>query len=165
LRFLPITTPVFAFAIITILAVGGLTALAGAFVAGRRRGSGPSIALGVDLVEVADVAAALASPRAERYLALVYGEGERSDCTSDAGLEASRLAARFAAKEAVRKAIGADAVVLPWTSIQVERGSGGVPNVRLDERAAALARKNGLTRFALSLTHEPGYAAAVAVGT
>jgi holo-[acyl-carrier protein] synthase len=147
------------------LATGGLLAGAARLAVDRRRGSAPVIGLGVDLVEVADVAAALASPRAERYLDLVYGPEERRDCTSADGVDASRLAARFAAKEAVRKAIGREAMALPWTSIQVERSTGGEPRVRLSEPAAAIARQNGLTRFVLSLSHEPGYAAAVVVAT
>ena len=121
--------------------------------------------MGVDLVEVESVAAALASPRAERYLQLVYGPRERRDCTTQGGIEASRLAARFAAKEAVRKAIGGEALAAPWTSIQVERGPGGEPLVRLEEPALGAARKLGIRRFALSLSHEPGYAAALVVAS
>lgn len=123
------------------------------------------VRVGVDLVEVEAVAAALASPRADRYLRLVYGVGEARDCTTAVGVEASRLAARFAAKEAVRKAIGGEALEAPWTSIQVERGPGGEPLVRLEGSALAAARRLGLRRFALSLTHEPGYAAALVVAS
>jgi len=124
------------------------------------------VRIGVDIVEVRDVASALASPRAERYLRLVYGAGERRDCSSPGfGVEPSRLAARFAAKEAVRKAIGGAALEAPWTSIQVERGPGGEPLVRLAGPAAAAARELGLRRFAVSLSHEPGYAAAMVVAT
>lgn len=121
--------------------------------------------VGVDIVEVEAVAAALASPRVERYLSLVYGASERRDCTTASGIEASRLAARFAAKEAVRKAIGGAALEVPWTSIQVERGVDGEPRVLLEEPAASAARRQGLRRFALSLSHEPGYAAAMVVAT
>lgn len=124
------------------------------------------VRIGVDIVEVESVAAALASRRADRYLRLVYGADERRDCTSPGrGIEASRLAARFAAKEAVRKAIGGPALAAPWTSILVEHGPHGEPLVRLAGPTAAAARALGLRRFALSLSHEPGYAAAMVVAT
>ncbi len=154
-----------AFSILSSLAAVGALTLA-AFLLARRRAAGARpLGLGVDLVEVADVAAALASGRAERYLRLVYAPSERLDCTTPSGIEPSRLAARFAAKEAVRKAIGGEALRLPWTSIRVEHGPEGEPLVRLDEPAASIAKRQGLERFALSLTHEPEYAAAVVVAT
>jgi holo-[acyl-carrier protein] synthase len=132
---------------------------------GRRRRAVIDPAVGVDIVEVEAVAAALASPRAERYLELVYTAEERSDCAGAHGVEASRLAARFAAKEAVRKAIGGEIMGLPWRSIEVVRAADGQPSVRLDGRATAAAKKRGLRTFAVSLSHEPAYAAAVVVGT
>jgi holo-[acyl-carrier protein] synthase len=128
----------------------------------RRRALG----VGIDLVEVADVAAALASPCADRYLKLVYSESERRDCaTPDGGLDPARLAARFAAKEAAWKALGDAAMQLGWRSVEVVRGRHGQPSLRLSAPAARIARSLGIRRFAVSLTHEPTYAAAVVVAT
>ena len=125
-----------------------------------------TVGVGIDLVEVADVAAALASPRAERYLELVYSEAERRDCaTPDGGVDPSRLAARFAAKEAAWKALGDAAMQLGWRSVEVMRDRGGQPSLRLNAPADRIARSLGVRRFAVSLTHEPAYAAAVVVAS
>lgn len=125
-----------------------------------------AVGVGIDLVEVADVAAALASPRADRYLELVYSEAERRDCvTPDGGVDPARLAARFAAKEAAWKALGDAAMQLGWRSVEVVRGRAGQPTLRLDARAARIAESLGVRRLAVSLTHEPAYAAAVVVAT
>jgi holo-[acyl-carrier protein] synthase len=125
-----------------------------------------SVRVGIDLVEVADVAAALASPRANRYLELVYTERERCDCAiRGGGIDPARLAARFAAKEAAWKTLGDPAMTLGWRSVEVVRAPGGGPSLRLHGRAAEIARSLGLRRFAVSLSHEPAYAAAVVVAT
>jgi holo-[acyl-carrier protein] synthase len=127
---------------------------------------GRAVGVGIDLVEVADVAAALASPRADRYLELVYSEAERRDCaTPDGGVDPARLAARFAAKEAAWKALGDAAMQLGWRSVEVVRCSHGQPSLRLSAPAARIASSLGIGRFAVSLTHEPTYAAAVVVAT
>ena len=125
-----------------------------------------AVGVGIDLVEVADVAAALASPRADRYLKLVYSEAERRDCaTPDGRVDPARLAARFAAKEAAWKALGDAAMQLGWRSVEVVRGRHGQPSLRLNAPAARIAQSLGIRRFAVSLTHEPAYAAAVVVAT
>jgi holo-[acyl-carrier protein] synthase len=129
-----------------------------------RRAKSDPLHVGVDLVEVETVAAALAL-RSERYLDLVYSEAERDDCMTRFGLDASRLAARFAAKEAVMKALGAGGEELPWRSIHVVRGPKGQPLVQLDEPAAAVAAALDIGRFSLSLSHESRYATAVVVAT
>lgn len=124
------------------------------------------VGVGIDLVEVADVVAALSSPRADRYLELVYTEDERRDCaTPDGGVDPARLAARFAAKEAVWKALGDAAMQLGWRSVEVVRAPGGQPSLRLSAPAARIGRSLGARRFAVSLTHEPAYAAAVVVAS
>ena len=125
-----------------------------------------AVGVGIDLVEVADVAAALASPHADRYLELVYSEAERRDCaTPDGRVDPARLAARFAAKEAAWKALGDAAMQLGWRSVEVVRGRHGQPSLRLGAPAVRIAQSLGIRRFAVSLTHEPAYAAAVVVAT
>jgi holo-[acyl-carrier protein] synthase len=129
-----------------------------------RKANSDPLHVGIDLVDVETVSAALAL-RPERYLDLVYSEAERRDCMTRFGLDASRLAARFAAKEAVMKALCAGGEELPWRSIHVVRGPKGQPFVQLDEPAAALAAALDIGRFSLSLSHESRYATAVVVAT
>jgi holo-[acyl-carrier protein] synthase len=124
---------------------------------------GVALRVGIDIVEIACVEETLASPSARRYLDVVYTEAEQRDSLRSGAVDPSRLAARFAAKEAVFKALGERSAELPWRAVEVVRGVGGEPSVRLHGRAVAAARALGLSRFAVSLTHEPGYAAAMVV--
>ncbi|HWI71679.1 MAG TPA: holo-ACP synthase [Baekduia sp.] len=121
--------------------------------------------VGIDLVQVAQVAASL-DEHGDHYLRRVFTEQEVADCSRDGAPSPLRLAARFAAKEAAMKVLepGPDAAV-PWPSIEVVRNPGGAPSLRLHGPAADLAAAAGLTAFALSFTHEAAYAAAVVVGT
>jgi len=118
-----------------------------------------SVRLGLDLVAVEQVAAALAT-HGDRYLRRVYTPREVADCAGDA----TRLAARFAAKEATRKTLGIRDEGVGWSSVEV-RLDGGAPTIVLSGRAAELARDAGLSDFAVSLTHEAGLAAAVVLAS
>ena len=125
----------------------------------RRR----AVGVGIDLVEVADVAAALASPRADRYLDLVYSEAERRDCaTPDGGVDPARLAARFAAKEAMAKALGAP-TGMAWHDAEVVREESGRPLLTMTGTVRARADELGVTSVHLSLSHDAGIASAVVV--
>ncbi len=121
-----------------------------------------SLRLGIDLVAVEDVEESL-NVHADRYLERIYSRRELADCRAASGaIVAERLAARFAAKEAAIKVLrpGADTSV-PWQSIEVVREGGDGVELVLSGRAADLARAAGLASFAVSLTHEGSYAAAV----
>ena len=121
-----------------------------------------SFRLGIDLVAVEDVEESL-HVHAERYLERIYSPRELADCRTASGvIAAERLAARFAAKEAAIKVLrpGADTSV-PWQAIEVVREDGGGVELVLSGRAADLARTGRLASFAVSLTHEGSYAAAV----
>jgi holo-[acyl-carrier protein] synthase len=72
-----------------------------------------------------------------------------------------RYAARFAAKEAVGKALGIGIIGFVWREIEVL--SGGKPRVALHGRVAEIARRLGVTRVELSLSHTAGMAYAMAV--
>jgi holo-[acyl-carrier protein] synthase len=97
----------------------------------------------------------------ERYLRRTYTEREIADCGGVDAPDALRLAARFAAKEAALKALRAGDAAVPWPSVEVVRGPGGAPELRLHGAAAALAREAGIGDLAVSLTHEHEYASAV----
>ena len=118
--------------------------------------------VGVNLVAVESVQESIETHGAH-YLTRVYTEREVEDCTSAAGLDAQRLAARFAAKEAALKVLRPGDVGLSLREIEVRRDPGGWVELELSGPAAALARDAGLGDFALSLTHEDGYASAVVI--
>ena len=115
--------------------------------------------VGIDLVAVEQVAAALAT-HGDRYLRRLYTPREAADCAGDA----ARLAARFAAKEATRKTLGIGDEGVGWSSVEVVL-TNGVPSIALHGRAADLARDAGLHDFAVSLTHDAGFAAAVVLAS
>jgi holo-[acyl-carrier protein] synthase len=114
--------------------------------------------VGIDLVSVAAVEAALRE-HGERYLVRIYTRSEVDDC----GADPTRLAARFAAKEATLKVLHAHDIGIAWPSIEVVRASWGGVELALSGVAAARAEEEGLTSFALSLSHEEGFAVAVVI--
>lgn len=115
--------------------------------------------LGFDLVQVSQVAASMESfgalyeTRLFTPLELEYagcGESERAE----------RLAARFAAKEAVIKALRLSNEGIGWREIEVIKLADGDCDVLLHGRTAELARRMGVERVLLSLSHDGDYAGA-----
>ena len=121
------------------------------------------LGLGMDVVEVGRIARLLEGPagRAERFLARCYTPGERTFCEARRD-RASRYAARFAAKEAAVKALGAPRGV-SWQDLEVTRAEGRAPTLAFSGPAAAAARRAGVARVHLTMTHDGGVAAAVVV--
>ena len=118
--------------------------------------------VGIDLIAVESVEESIRT-HDERYLNRVYTPRELADCRSGAGMNAESLAARFAAKEATMKVLRPGAVAVPWNSIGVRRDPGCAPELELTGSAATLASDVGISDFALSLTHDAGFAAAIVV--
>jgi holo-[acyl-carrier protein] synthase len=119
--------------------------------------------VGIDLVAVASVLESIQNHGA-RYLERVYTERERHDCRTPQGMAPERLAARFAAKEATLKVLRPkEDDAIPWGMIEVRRNLSGWVELELSGRATTLATDTGLSNFALSLSHEAGYATAVVV--
>jgi holo-[acyl-carrier protein] synthase len=113
--------------------------------------------VGIDLTSVERVREAVAA-HGQRYLDRVYTPRERVDCGDDA----ARLAARFAAKEAAIKVLRPTAATaLPWSDIEVVRQPDGHVELVLAGLAAEHAAGQGLTGFAVSLSHEGDSACAV----
>ena len=80
----------------------------------------------------------------------------------------SRLAARFAAKEAVAKALGVGIFRrggVYWRDVEVTRDRRGKPGIRLSGGALERARQEGLSHWALSLSHSREHAVAMVVAT
>jgi holo-[acyl-carrier protein] synthase len=114
--------------------------------------------VGIDLVAAGTVADALVA-HGDKYLRRVYTEGEIADCGGDP----LRLAARFAVKEAAMKVLRVGDAAVPFAAIETVRAADGAPELVLHGQAAALATAAGLSTFAISLTHEGAYAAAVVI--
>jgi holo-[acyl-carrier protein] synthase len=122
-----------------------------------------AIGVGVDLVEVARVAAILAD-KGSRVLARLLTPAERAYCESRPD-PATHVAVRLAAKEAVYKALqGTDAARgIGWRDIEVVRATDGRPDVRLTGLAAARGHELGVGRVLLSLSHTHEAAVAMVV--
>ncbi|MGH9821920.1 MAG: holo-ACP synthase [Blastocatellia bacterium] len=110
------------------------------------------VAIGIDLIEVSRIKAAL-SRRGSRFRDRVFTKGEIEYCESQGSPFAS-FAARFAAKEAVMKALGKgwfDGV--RWTDIEVKRAEGGRPSIVLNGLALTEFYNLTAVRTHLSLSH------------
>ncbi len=120
------------------------------------------LGLGLDLVDVSRVARILQGPAgtAERFLARVFTPAELAFCDACAD-RAQRYAARFAAKEAALKALGVPAG-LRFTELEVVRGE-GAPSLAVAGNAAEAARRLGVERLHLTITHDGGMAAAAVI--
>lgn len=117
-----------------------------------------SLVVGTDLVEI-DRIATLVQGYGERFTGRVFTAGELAECAG----RAESLAARWAAKEAAAKALGTGIGQVAFRDLEVVRGAGGRPELRLHGAAAALAAAQGLTQWALSLAHDGGFALAFVV--
>jgi holo-[acyl-carrier protein] synthase len=107
------------------------------------------LGVGVDLVEVARIAAAL-DRHGDGFLRRVYTRNEIAQC----GGRAERLAARFAAKEAVAKAFGTGiGRAMAFHEIEVTNQETGQPAIALHGAAAATAAARGSPSIHLSLSH------------
>ncbi|MEO3808912.1 holo-ACP synthase [Sphaerisporangium sp. B11E5] len=111
------------------------------------------VGIGVDLVDVARLEAALL--RTPRLRDRLFTEGERE-------LPPHSLAARFAAKEAVAKALGAPPG-LDHRDAEITTGPYGRPRLAVTGRAAEVAAALGVTRWHVSLSHDGGMAVAYVV--
>lgn len=120
------------------------------------------LGIGLDVVETARIARALAQQQ-ERFRERVFTAEELRECAQRTD-ESVALAARFAAKEACLKALGTGvAGGISFLQVQVLGGDGGRPRLELLGKAAELANDLGVRRLHVTLTHEPGIAAAVVI--
>ena len=117
---------------------------------------GGPLRLGLDLIEIERIRAALERPR---FRARCFTEAERSYCDSRAN-PAESYAARFAGKEAVGKALGCG-VRFTWKEIEIVGRPR--PAVSLSGKTRAWAERTRAGEIDVSMTHYKGMAAAVAI--
>jgi holo-[acyl-carrier protein] synthase len=106
------------------------------------------VGLGIDLVDIGRIEEAMGNPR---FVYRILTNDERAMCKS-----ASCVAGRWAAKEAIAKAVG---LPLTWQEVEVLPDETGAPRVKIDNPGFDPVR----LRIHVSITHERGQAAAVAV--
>jgi holo-[acyl-carrier protein] synthase len=105
----------------------------------------------VEILDIAEVAPLLAGGSAHPFTA---GELAYAQAKSDPD---RRLAARLAAKRAAARLLGGGVEV---SEVEVVRGAGGPPRLRLSERAGRRLAALGADRAIVSLTHGREQAAA-----
>jgi holo-[acyl-carrier protein] synthase len=111
------------------------------------------VGIGVDVVDVARLAAALERTPSLRDRIFTPGEQQQTRTES--------LAARFAAKEAVAKVLGAPG--LPWTDAEVVSEDSGKPRLVVTGSAKQAADALGVASWHLSMSHDGGIATAFVV--
>ena len=116
------------------------------------------IKCGIDLLRTSRLAEVNPAIR-KRFLRRVYTETELSQAQDDN----ETLSGIFAAKEAVSKALGTGIGKVAWQDIEILHAATGEPGVFLHRVALEVAQAKGLNEWAVSITHEGGMAAAVAV--
>ena len=120
------------------------------------------VGLGTDVAAVARMAKAL-KRQGDRFVERVFTDRERAACDSRADLVLA-LAARFAAKEACLKALGTGwAEGLGFRDVEIVREGNQPPRLVLHGEAVRRAEALGVIRSHVSLTHQPGLAAAVVI--
>lgn len=120
------------------------------------------VALGLDLVQI-DRLAEMLERRGDRLLERLFTDAERAYCDRRKR-RATHYAGRFAVKEAVMKALGTGwAQGVRWRDIEVVRQPGRAPELALHGASARIARERGIARIHITITHDAGLAAAVAV--
>jgi holo-[acyl-carrier protein] synthase len=119
--------------------------------------------LGVDLVKIPRIAAALAR-FGDRFKTRIYTPREISSCEAR-GHPANCYALRFAAKEAFSKALGVGLRRhgIRWREVEVVPSPAGRPELQVNGRAAQLCAEHGIRSMFLSLTDEADLAVAVVV--
>ena len=122
--------------------------------------SGPVVGVGIDAVDLERFGRAL-----RRRAALadrLFTAGELAYARAAAN-PVPRLSTRFAAKEAVMKALGVGLGAFPFRSVEVVRVGLDAPGLVLSGAAEARARRSGVARWHLSLTHTGEVALALVV--
>ncbi len=118
------------------------------------------LGVGIDLCEVERIRRLL-DKDSERFIRRVFRAGEAAYCRDKRHPEI-HFAARFAAKEAFLKALGRG-WRLGWSQLEVVRSESGKPDLSLSGKAAEAARRRGVRRIHLTLTHTAQTAAAVVI--
>jgi holo-[acyl-carrier protein] synthase len=120
------------------------------------------LGIGMDIVKVERMERAIAR-HGDHFRNRVFTAGEREYCERHV-LPWQSYAARFAVKEAVFKALGRGwSACGGYPSVEVVRDEHGKPGVILHGKAAEFAERLGVSRVFVTITHDAGISAAVAI--
>jgi len=108
------------------------------------------VGVGIELVEKARFESLL-DRYGDRVRDRLFTDGER-DYASRKQRDGESLAVRFAAKLAARRALRANG--LCWRDIEMVRQCQGPPTLRLTGSAERAASRAGVSKIALTLTHD-----------
>ena len=122
------------------------------------------LGIGVDVCEIGRIERALAGPSGARFRARVFTTREVAYGRARGRTGLQSYAAAFAAKEAVLKALGTGwGKGLGWHAVEVVHDADGAPAIVLHGPARLLARRRGVGRTHLTLSHAGGLAVALVV--
>ena len=117
-----------------------------------------TVEVGLDIVETARVARML-DRWGDRFLTRFFTVAEQRQLLG----RVERMAGLIAAKEAASKALGLGLRGLGWKEMEIIHAITGKPTLRLHGRAAKQAKVLGWVSTTVSMTHDAGVTAAVAV--
>jgi holo-[acyl-carrier protein] synthase len=120
------------------------------------------LATGVDIIEIERIKRSI-NRFGDKLCKRIFTPQEQTYCAG----KLTSLAGRYAIKEAVSKALGTGIGDIAWTDIEVINDERGKPELILHNNAKALAAKQGLTQWSISISHTNTHAIgfAVALGT
>ncbi len=121
-----------------------------------------TILIGMDIQSIDEVEESI-QEFGDLYVNRVFTIHEVRDCVDDEHATATMLADRFAAKEAVMKVLDFSEVPSPWKLIEIGVDGAGRDTVALRGGAAERAKRQGLRRLSVSLSHTDRLASAVVV--
>jgi holo-[acyl-carrier protein] synthase len=118
--------------------------------------------IGVDLVNITRMSRAI-ERWGDRFIGRIFTPREIEFCIQSRR-SASRFALRFASKEAFSKALGMGMRRgIRWRDIEVFHHKSGRPDLAITGKALMVCRKEGISRWHISLSDEVDYGIAVVV--
>ena len=124
----------------------------------------PILGHGIDIVETARIAK-MVEEHGQRFLDRCFTPLEQQYCARNRKRQIEHLAGRFAAKEAVLKVLGTGwRGGIAWTDIEVLPEPSGQPKIGLTGECLLIARRLGISRWHVSISHIETHATASAIG-
>jgi len=121
---------------------------------------GQAVGVGIDLVEVEPLRE-LVEAGGSAFLDAAWTAREQRETKS----QPEGLAGKWAAKEAVMKALQHGIGELEPLDVEIVSTRLGAPAVQLRRAAQAIAKRRGIATWHISVTHEGGWAAAIAIAS